>query len=161
MDMKTIFEPFLGAWEGEGQGSFPTIEDFEYREGLRFEILPERTELTVTQNTVKRRNQEAWEPSHLELGLIQVGATGEIEWTNVQSGGRMEILRAPMVDGPVTKIRFMSVAVGNDPKERPATADERSFEIDGDTLTYRVRMTTTHSTDLTHHLEARLKRVGG
>ena len=156
--LQALLGSLYGEWRGEGHGRFTGLEDFRYREILSFDLVPERDEMTCTQNTFKFVGEGQEEPSHLETGLLEM-KDGIITWNNIQSGGRVELLQLAD-DAVMTKDRlylpFHSKGIFNDGKERPATQSQRILRLEGGTLSYRVLMATTAQPELEFHLEASL-----
>lgn len=147
-----------GQWAGEGTGSFPTIDPFDYRETLIFERRNAES-LFYTQRTDKRpRGQQAFVTSHWESGFIRVLESNELELINSQSGGRAEVLIGKIAaDQPKLKLEFASKAITNDERIISTT---RTFEIENDMLTYDMQMWTTGVNKLSHHVAAKLRRTG-
>ncbi len=146
-----------GTWIGEGQGYFPTIDPFDYKETLIFERRDETT-LFYKQQTEKRPlGQTSYQTSHWESGFLRILPTGELELTNAQSGGRNEHLHGSVeVDGHAIWLRFESQLLTNDER---MIASGRTFELNGNTLSYEMTMQTTRVDALMPHLIAKLNRV--
>lgn len=146
-----------GTWTGEGRGEYPTITSFDYRETLSF-TRRDKKSLAYEQRTQKRYDgQTAWLVSHWENGFIRILENGELELVNAQSGGRSELLIGIVeIPGDLIRISFRSRAITNDPR---LLCTERIFELEGDTLLYKMEMQTTAVDQLSHHLEITLKRA--
>jgi hypothetical protein len=150
-------ERLLGTWQGEGQGHYPTIESFRYREWLRFESDASREAIHYEQRTVLIPEEE---PSHWESGFLLVLEDGTIQLSNSQNGGRVEVLRGHATVDPASgalELRLDSVALANDPR---LVRTKRVWTLDGDRLSYTVSMET-HTTEipkLQEHLGAELHR---
>jgi len=146
-----------GRWLGEGKGSFPTVESFDYYETMIFERRDENS-LFYMQRTEKRIDGQAkFVTSHWESGFIRILMSSELELANVQSGGRGEVLIGK-IERMARKIRlgFKSKLLTNDER---MVASARTYEIDGDTLRYEMTMHTTRVDKLTRHLIAKLQRT--
>ena len=154
-----VFDLLEGTWRGEGRGEFPTIRSFTYRETLIFER-PDEATLFYIQRTERRpADGGPFANSHWESGFIHALATGEVEAANVQIGGRGEVLAGHIEqDGRLIRLVLRSTAETNDAR---MVATARLFEIDGDTLRYEMDMATTRVRELTRHVFATLRRVGG
>jgi hypothetical protein len=139
-----------GTWAGEGTGEYPTIEPFAYGEEVRF---------THTGKPFLVYTQRTWalddgRPLHAECGY----------W-RPQPGGRLEVVLAhptgivEVEEGAVTgrRIELASTVVGRTTTAKEVRALRRVFEVDGDTLTYRVSMAAV-GVPMTHHLAATLVR---
>lgn len=152
-----LFTLLEGTWTGEGRGEYPTITSFDYRETLTFTRRDENT-LAYEQRAQKRMDgQTEWLTSHWENGFIRLLESGEMELVNAQSGGRSEVLIGDIeTRGDVTRIRFASREIVNDPR---MVASARRFELDGDTLRYEMEMQTTAVEQSKSHLKAELRRM--
>ena len=147
-----VFGLLAGIWHGEGEGGFPTVDSFAYRETLTFERR-DKDSLFYMQRTKRRVEGKAeLVMSHWESGFIRILADNELELANVQSGGRGEVLIgtiARMAD----KIRldFKSKVLANDER---MIASGRTIEIGDNTLRYEMTMQTDRVDKLTRHLAA-------
>jgi len=145
----------IGRWKGEGKGTYPTIEPFEYGEESTFERHRNKPVFHFTQKTW---NKYSAEYMHWESGFIIVKEDGSIEFSNSQGGGRTEVLLGSLreeKDGGFV-MNFQSKVLSNDDK---LVKTAREFVIDGDQLTYVVSMSTHTTPELQKHLEATLKKV--
>src|ERR1700756_1420383 len=77
----------LGTWHGEGQGEYPTIKPFRYREEIRFThngkaflIYGQRTEAI-----------DGGQPMHAETGYLRVVGDNRVEFVIAQPIGFAEI----------------------------------------------------------------------
>ena len=87
--------PLLGVWQGRGHGEYHTIADFDYTETIRFRNEPGAAYLTYEQSTeLVDAEGELIRRSHWEAGVLRPLEDGGIELACVQSGGRVEVLRA-------------------------------------------------------------------
>jgi hypothetical protein len=145
-----------GVWKGEGSGSFPTIEPFTYDETLRLEFDRDYPLIHYEQRT---RLLSTGEKSHWESGFIRVLDDGQVELSNAQGSGRVEVLRGVCVTGGdwALRLELDSVVFGNDPRLQRT---RRVFTLQGDTLHYVKWMATwtTERRELLQHLEATLTR---
>ena len=147
-----------GRWSGRGRGQYPTIKPFEFAEETSFLPAPEYPML--------RYEQRAWllpgrESSHWELGLWRVVDGGEVEVSNAQDSGRVEVLRGRAeADGSGgVRVVLYSKCIANDPR---LVRTERVLTVRGGVLQYVTYMatTTTAAPARIKHLEATLERVG-
>ncbi|MDJ0754616.1 MAG: heme-binding beta-barrel domain-containing protein [Ardenticatenaceae bacterium] len=152
-----VFNRLVGTWIGKGQGFFPTIEEFEYRETLSFERQDEGS-LFYNQRTEKRPlSQKDFTVSHWESGFLQVLQSGELELINTQSGGRSEVLVGSITSfSRKVTLTFASRLLSNDAR---MLATARTITVEHDTLIYEMGMHTTQVNELTPHLKATLYRV--
>jgi len=152
-----VFDLLEGTWEGEGQGGYPTITLFTYREKLVF-IRRNETTLAYDQRTEKRmEGGEEYLTSHWERGFISILENGDLELVNAQSGGRGEVLTGhiEMLDSMI-RLHFMSKTLMNDVR---MVSTVRAFELEGDQLRYEMEMSTTKVPNLSRHLIISLERA--
>jgi len=155
--VKAPWEAFgflVGTWVGEGKGEYPTIESFSYREEITFSPVPTKGFLAYQQKTWKSDTDQ---PLHSESGYLRP-ADGGVELVLAQPTGLVE-LHNGAISGDETshRIDFVSTLVTGTPTAVDVTAVERSIEVTGDSLTYRMRMRAVGQ-PLTHHLAATLTR---
>jgi nitrobindin-like protein len=141
----------LGTWRGEGEGQYPTIQPFRYREEIRFShngkpflIYAQRTEAIDT-----------GQPMHGEAGYLRLVGDGRVEFVIAQPIGYAEISLG-RVDGQ--RIDVESSSVGRTPTAKPVTSISRSLWLDGETLRYELKMGM-ESVPLARHLVASFRRV--
>ena len=146
-----------GAWHGTGRASFPTIGEHEYRERLRVASDPMRP-LLFYEQAAEHRPAGTADPRgfHWEAGFFRVVGPGQVQLSNAQNNGRLEVLdlvMAPYEGG----FRLEGAASGqfSDPRMKAAF---RRYELHGDTLTYVVEMATDRVAARTQHLAAELQR---
>jgi hypothetical protein len=145
----------LGTWRGRGHGEYPTIDSFDYLEeitfghvGKPFVAYQQRTRHAVTEL-----------PLHAESGYLRPAGTNDdgdlrVELVLVHPSGILE-LDLGSVRG--TDLHLVSSSVAGTPTAKEVTAIERAISVDGDTLTYDVRMAAV-GVPMTHHLAAALRR---
>jgi len=141
----------LGLWRGEGEGQYPTIEPFRYREEIRFShngkaflIYSQRTEAIDT-----------GQPMHGEAGYLRLVGNGRVEFVIAQPIGFAEISLG-RVDGQ--RIDVECASVGRTPTAKPVTSISRSLWLDGDTLRYELKMGM-EGVPFARHLVATFRRV--
>jgi hypothetical protein len=140
----------LGTWRGEGEGQYPTIKPFRYREEVRFShngkpflIYTQRTEAI-----------ETGQPLHGEAGYLRLVGDGRVEFVIAQPIGFAEISLG-RVDG--RRIDVESASVGRTPTAKPVTSISRSLWLEGDTLRYELKMGM-EGVPLAQHLVASFRR---
>lgn len=116
-------EFLFGTWAGFGHGLYPTIDDFDYQETIRFEPGPGKPFLTYTQKTVRLGTGE---PLHSEMGYLRSVAPGRVEWVLAHPTGIAEILTGS-VEG--TELRLMSGAIQLTPTAVEVADTERHIEV--------------------------------
>jgi len=142
----------LGTWRGEGQGEFPTIKPFRFREEIRFShngkpflIYSQRTEAIDT-----------GQPMHAETGYLRAVGEGRLEWVIAQPIGYAEISLGA-VNG--NRIDVECVSVARTPTAKPVTSIGRSLWLEGEQLYSETRMGL-EGVAPTRHLQTVFDRIG-
>jgi len=129
--------PLLGTWAGRGEGKYPTIEPFEYLEEVVFSHVG-KPFLAYAQKT---RAVADGKPLHAETGYLRAPRPGHIELVLAHPSGITEIDAGTYsVAGDVIEVELSSTAIGLAPTAKEVTALGRSFRVDGDDLSYTLRM---------------------
>ena len=141
----------LGTWRGEGDGQYPTIKPFRYREEIRF-THNGKTFLIYSQRT---EAIDTGQPLHGESGYLRVVAGDQLEFVIAQPIGFAEIalgrIRGQRIDVEAS-------AVARTPTAKPVTSISRSLWLDGETLHSEVKMAM-EGFPLARHLIATFRRV--
>jgi hypothetical protein len=140
----------LGTWMGHGQGHYPTIADFEYREEIVFTQVG-KPFLAYRQRTWDARSGD---PLHTEMGYLRPGGDGRYELIIAQPTGLADVYSGTGHDG-VYDLHCDQVA--RTPTAKPVLAVRRRFEIHGDRLAYDLWMAHAE-TPMSHHLHAEFER---
>jgi THAP4-like, heme-binding beta-barrel domain len=149
-----VLAPLIGTWSGTGSGEYPTIQPFDYVEEIAFSHTG-RPFLTYTQRT---RAADDGRPLHAETGYLRAPSPNRIEWILAHPTGVTEIQQGPLtVSGDVVEMDLLSSAIGLTASAKEIVALARHIRIDGDDLTYELRMAAVGH-PLRHHLSARLRR---
>jgi hypothetical protein len=151
--------PLVGTWRGVGKGGYPTIDDFEYGQQVRF-AHDGRPFLSYESRAWRLGpDGEVLRPAGREVGFWRPGAgADEFEVLLTHPTGFVELY-----DGRVrstTQWELSSDVVARTSTAKEVTANHRLYGIvDGDLL-YAVDMAAVGH-PLTPHLSARLTRIGG
>lgn len=144
----------LGVWRGAGQGSYPTIESFEYTEEVTFSHVG-KPFLAYSQKT---KDKTTGMPLHAETGYLRAVGGDRIEFVVVQPSGIVE-LHHGSVEGLALGLQLDGVHTT--PGAKSVTDVLREIRVvqadDETTLHYRVAMAAVGE-PLTHHLQATLVR---
>jgi nitrobindin-like protein len=154
MELNPAVKPvafLLGTWRGEGEGQYPSIQPFRYREEIRFShngkpflIYTQRTEAIDTE-----------QPMHGEAGYLRLVGDGRVEFVIAQPIGYAEISLG-RVEGQ--RIHVQCTDVARTPTAKPVTSISRSLWLEGDTLRYELKMAM-DNIPLTRHLVASFRRA--
>ncbi|OBH20685.1 MULTISPECIES: peroxynitrite isomerase [unclassified Mycobacterium] len=146
--------PLLGTWAGRGSGEYPTIQPFDYLEEVVFTHVG-KPFLAYAQKT---RAASDGKPLHAETGYLRVPQPGHVELVLAHPSGITEIeVGTYSVTGTLIEIELSTTDVGLTPTAKEVTSLGRSFRVDGDELSYSVRMGAV-AQPLQHHLAAVLHR---
>lgn len=146
-----------GLWQGKGHGGFPTIESFRYREELTFTVDTVAQHIHYQQKTWRIVDDATQVPSHWETGFLRQLENGQIELSNTQSGGRVEVLVGSLAqEEDALALSLSNTHLGNDLRMRLSS---RQLRIYGDKLSYSMGMATTKIGSMTQHLAAELFRT--
>jgi hypothetical protein len=148
--MAHVFDELAGEWSGEGDGEYPTIAPFGYRETLTITPVPGRPVALWVSRT---RDAATGEPRHGEAGFLRAVDDG-VELVVAHSFGVTEVTTGSFLEGALT---LDSRAVTLAPSAKQIAAVQRRYRFGGDACTYRIAMAAV-GVDLTHHLEATLRR---
>ena len=147
-------EFLLGTWVGEGQGHYPTIAPFGYREEARFWHVG-KPFLSYGQRT---KAVDDGRPLHAETGYLRMSAPGRVELILAHPTGITEILEGTLsVTGSSIDMELTATTIGLSASAKEVATLERSLHIVGDQLTYTMRMGAVGQ-PLQHHLSATLRR---
>jgi len=141
----------LGTWRGEGEGQYPSIKPFRYREEIRF-THNGKPFLIYTQQTEAIDTGQAM---HREAGYLRSVGGGQVEFVIAQPIGYAEISLG-RVDGQ--RIDVECASVGRTPTAKPVTSISRSLWMDGETMHYELKMGLEGATAV-RHLTASFRRA--
>ena len=149
-----VLAPLLGVWAGQGAGEYPTIEPFAYLEEVSFGPVG-KPFLSYTQRT---KAVDDGRPMHAEVGYLRAPAPGRIELVLAHPTGVAEIAEGTLsVEQGLIEIELEATNIGRTGSAKEVTALGRSIRVDGDELTYTLRMGAVGQ-PLQDHLTATLHR---
>lgn len=144
------FARLSGTWRGGGEGSYPTIAPFAYREELVVEATPGRP---IAQWRSRTRDAETGEPRHAELGFLR-SIGDDVELAVAHGFG---IVETAVGRWRGTSLVLTSEGLLGTPSAKEVAEVERRYDLDGDVLRYTVSMAAV-GVPLTHHLRGELHR---
>ena len=151
-----VLAPLLGTWSGEGEGEYPTIESFAYREEVAFGHVG-KPFLAYRQATVRL---DTGLPAHAESGYLRGIGDGRVELVLAHPSGIGELAEGVAeADGGRLVVRLASVSVTRTATAKEVTQVDRTITVDGDVLRYDLAMAAVGQ-PLLHHLTATLRRTG-
>ena len=149
-----VLAPLLGVWAGQGAGAYPTIEPFAYLEEVSFGHVG-KPFLSYTQRT---KAADDGRPMHAEVGYLRAPSPGRIELVLTHPTGVAEIAEGTLsVEQGVIEIELEATNIGRTGSAKEVTALGRSLRVNGDELTYTLRMGAVGQ-PLQDHLTATLHR---
>jgi hypothetical protein len=149
-------DAFVGTWDGEGDGIYPTIATFAYREQITFSDGGVKPFLGYAQRTSA---VDDGRPLHAESGFLR-WAGGSPEWIIASPTGLTEVLigNAVVVDGGVD-LHVRTSVVSLSPTAKVVESVERILRVRGDVLAYELHMAAVGEPHQLH-LTATLRRAG-
>jgi THAP4-like, heme-binding beta-barrel domain len=140
----------LGAWRGEGDGIYPGIEPFRYREEVSFEHVGDAF-LLVTESAWAQDGA----PLHFERGTLRPVGDGVVDLTLAHPIGVAEVAEGALVG---TTLTFRSTGIVRTATGLPVTEIERRYRMEDGELAYELDMATDH-VDRTFHVRATLSKI--
>ncbi len=144
-------EFLLGTWEGEGRGSYPTIESFRYREEARFWHIG-KPFLAYSQRTWSVVDGS---PMHSESGYWRPLGDGSLEVVLAHPFGAVEVDRG-LIEGAT--IELASSSVVTTPSAKRIDGVTRKMSVAEGVLSYVFAMAA-EDQPLQFHLTAHLERT--
>jgi hypothetical protein len=147
--------PLLGTWSGRGDGEYPTIQPFGYLEEVTFGHVG-KPFLVYGQRT---RATDDGRPMHAETGYLRMPSPDRVELVLAHPTGVTEIDEGTLsLAGTTLELELTTTVIGRTSSAKEVTALSRSIRVDGDELTYTLRMAAVGQ-QLRHHLAATLHRT--
>jgi hypothetical protein len=143
-------EFLIGSWRGEGEGEYPGVEPFRYREELSFEHVGDAF-LLVTESSWTLEG----EPLHFERGTLRPLGDGKVDLALAHPIGVAEVAEGS-VNGTTVSLR--STAVVRTGSGSPVTEIEREYRLENGVLSYELDMAMEHVAR-TFHVRATLARI--
>jgi THAP4-like, heme-binding beta-barrel domain len=151
-----VLAPLLGTWAGTGEGSYPTIEPFRYREEVTFAHAG-KPFLAYRQATVRL---DTGLPAHAEAGYLRGTGGDRFELVLAHPTGLAELAEGEVLaESGRLALRLASVAVARTATAKEVTRVERTITVEGDVLRYELAMAAVGQPHQ-HHLAAELRRTG-
>jgi hypothetical protein len=146
--------PLLGSWSGRGSGEYPTIESFGYLEEVTFSHVG-KPFLVYGQRT---KADDDGRPLHAETGYLRMPSQDRVELVLAHPTGITEIQEGTLsITGTTLEFELSAIAIGRSSSAKEVTALSRSIRVDGDEMTYTLRLGAVGQ-PLQHHLAATLHR---
>jgi THAP4-like, heme-binding beta-barrel domain len=141
----------VGAWYGNGAGSYPGSGPFEYDEELMF-THSGKPVLAYSMRTSTRIGKA---PSHAENGFLRCRDGSAIDWVAAHATGHVEVSSGSVVG---TSVEIATVSVSGWQQAKEVLALSRQFILEGDLLVDRLQMRAVGK-DLQAHVVAELRRA--
>ncbi|XP_011864557.1 PREDICTED: THAP domain-containing protein 4-like [Vollenhovia emeryi] len=142
-----------GTWllEGQGDGKYPTIQDFNYYEELSFTSMGQ----PMFNYTAQSYALDLRKPMHRETGFVKVNpATGQVTLISAHSFGLTTIECGETFDNAVT-FNSTDITRMEGAKMPHVTQVRREFKLHDNCLEYVLYMATSNTPVLTEHLRAK------
>jgi len=139
----------LGMWRGDGEGVYPGIEPFRYREEISFEHVGDAFVLLT---------ESSWTPDgaplHFERGALRPLGGGAVDLTLAHPIGVAEVAEGTLDEETLT---FRSTGIMRTRTGSPVTEIGRRYRLVGERLAYELDMAT-DGVARTFHVRATLAR---
>jgi hypothetical protein len=155
--------PLVGVWRGRGKGGYPTIEDFDYAQEVRFSHDGRPFLAYESRAWLLDAEGRAVRPAARETGwwrpvLADGKPTDEVEVMLTHPTGFLELYLGRATG--TTRFELVTDAVVRTSTAKEVTAGHRLYGIVDGALLYAYDMAAVGQ-GLTSHLSARLERVAG
>ena len=149
-ELKPI-EFLVGSWHGNGAGSYPGSQPFEYEEDLSFT----HTGGPLLVYSMRTRHPGSGSALHSELGFLKCTSGGEIHAVIAHATGHVEVSRGSVEAGSVD---FASTSIGSWGDADQVVSLKRHLTVSGDLLNDSLQMQAMGE-QLQAHVAAELRRV--
>jgi hypothetical protein len=149
--------PYVGIWRGTGKGGYPTIEDFDYAQEVRFSHDGRPFLAYESRAWIIDADGKPVRPAFREVGWWRPQPDDSLEVLLTSPTGIAEIY-VGQIDG--TKIELSTDLVARTATAKDVSANHRLYGIVDGALLYAVDMAAVGH-PLTPHLSARLERIAG
>lgn len=154
-DVEAIVSELLGTWTGEGEGQYPTIESFRYRETTEIVQRDDHPALRVDQRTWRLTNAGD-ATSHWETGLLRISSDGSARFHDAQPGRSETMAGTWERESDGWSIALSSTGYAGDDR---VLASVRHFRLRPGELEYEMQMETTATRQMLLHLRATLRKT--
>ncbi len=144
----------VGTWLGDGEGGYPTIEPFRYRELLEITSRSDHPALHYEQRTW-RITDDGEVVSHWETGLLRISSDGSVSLFNAQAGRTESMAGTWQRDANGWNLELESNGYAGDQR---VLASNRVLSVEPGELSYEMYMETDATHERSIHLRARLFR---
>jgi hypothetical protein len=157
--------PFVGLWRGRGRGGYPTIEDFDYAQEVRFSHDGRPFLFYESRSWLIEEDGSPIRPAFREVGWWRPVTGGdhggdELEVMLTNPTGVMELYVGRVLATSPPKVELATDAVVRTVTAKEVTAGQRLYGIIEGALLYAQEMAAVGQ-GLAPHLSARLIRAGG
>jgi len=151
--------PLVGTWRGVGRGGYPTIEDFDYGQLVRFSHDGRPFLAYESWSWLLSPGGGVLRPAAREVGWWRPGATSdEFEVLLAHPTGFVEVYAGRV--NTATQWELSTDMLARTATAKEVTANHRLYGVVDGALMYAVDMAAVGH-GLTPHLSARLVRIGG
>jgi hypothetical protein len=149
--------PFVGVWRGTGKGGYPTIEDFDYAQELRFSHDGRPFLAYESRSWIIDADGNPVRPAAREVGWWRPQPDDSVEVVLAHPTGIAEIY-VGRIDG--LKVELSTDVVARTVTAKDVAGNHRLYGIVEGALMYAIDMAAMGQ-PLTPHLSARLERISG
>lgn len=153
-EVAELVTALTGTWLGKGEGGYPTIEPFRYRELLEFSKRSDHPALHYEQRTW-RFTDDGEVVSHWETGLLRISSDGSLTLFNAQAGRTESMAGTWQRDTHRWTLSLASNGYAGDQRVRAST---RMLSVAPEDMTYEMSMETSATRESSIHLRAHLTR---